>query len=480
MTMEDDPSVSLWTILLNLGSALAEEQLWALAESAAEALHTRGNDLGLPSKDDIATFVLTPYSLHVLASGAINLTDDVAPADLRDKCLADEVKEDMALEADALKTHVYGLGATLFMAADYGLSDQEEPELSSDMEALISAMTDDEVVDRASVDEVLQDIRQMSTAHGRTATHILQQLYQLAQRASQVPGDASEIPAAMDPPPSSDTTGSGDIHASLMQEIRGNGSTRLRDAQQRILDGPDPYVTPREQLLEDIRRSSRATLQSLPSYEALPVPADATSDESAPTRRTVNGRAILPLRLSTESAEDDLSDLLGDWDPAAQVQLAFAAEAAVDDAARFLDDVQDEANSGNGSEEGRGRASKSGADSTPPSSMQQRAVLQVDEPEPLSEPQKPTFVGFGDFEHINKMLFKAELDELQDTDPKAYAAINANKLCAVCLKQRFTFFIRARFCEMCQRPVCGQCCSQVPLPQHIPISSPAMRRKLPV
>ena len=52
------------------------------------------------------------------------------------------------------KAHVFALGATLFKAADFLLEEDEEPELSGDLEALLTAMLDEEPDDRVSLAEV--------------------------------------------------------------------------------------------------------------------------------------------------------------------------------------------------------------------------------------------------------------------------------------------------------------------------------------
>ena len=116
-----------------------------------------------------------------------------SPAGVRLKALPRSITEVPCWSRPVVReqAHVFGLGATLFIAADFSLAEDEEPSLSAglprlwrkpnpcfahrvafpasgvggghvrgrrwlDMEALISAMTDEEVEDRALFAEILQ------------------------------------------------------------------------------------------------------------------------------------------------------------------------------------------------------------------------------------------------------------------------------------------------------------------------------------
>eukprot|EP00045_Choanoeca_perplexa_P007574 m.69440 g.69440 ORF g.69440 m.69440 type:complete len:515 (-) comp14126_c0_seq1:765-2309(-) len=444
-------TLSLEQVLESLHCPLSEEQLWALADVSSRAVKREYEryDFTHPSLKNEQSLVLSVRTLCLTSDGDVQIVPRSSSDSEHDlQYSPEEVK--LGLEdVDAQRVLVFGLGATLFISADYAMAEDEEPLLSGDMEALIGAMTDEDAEDRASFDDVLTDTTQRVENNVQAYKTCLQQLYQAAASVAKAAAMATETPSSTSSStvPPTQYSVDNDVHHQLMDAIKQSSSASLQAAASRQLTGPAPYVTPHEQLLGEIRRASQADLASVQS---------ASSDTSslkdlADVRIGEGGKAVLPLMLNLDEEDDDLSDLLGDWDPAKQVQLAFAAEAAA---------ASQDAS-----------PSKPDRDKTPSPSCEATPTVdstpvKATSGQPLPMPTTP-FVGFDEFKHINESLFKAELDELECSDPKKVQAIKADKLCAVCLKAKFGVFFRSKHCAMCNRPICSNCGQTTPLPSHM-------------
>lgn len=62
--------------------------------------------------------------------------------------------------------------------------------------------------------------------------------------------------------------------------------------------------------------------------------------------------------------------------------------------------------------------------------------------------------------HIRSVITKAELESL-DVGAQIKENVEKRKICFLCLRTRFTFFVWGAQCKLCDRTVCSKCCSKV-------------------
>lgn len=62
--------------------------------------------------------------------------------------------------------------------------------------------------------------------------------------------------------------------------------------------------------------------------------------------------------------------------------------------------------------------------------------------------------------HIRSVITKAELESL-DVGVQIKENVEKRKICFLCLRTRFTFFVWGVQCKLCDRTVCSKCCSKV-------------------
>lgn len=62
--------------------------------------------------------------------------------------------------------------------------------------------------------------------------------------------------------------------------------------------------------------------------------------------------------------------------------------------------------------------------------------------------------------HIRSVITKAELESL-DVGVQIKESVEKRKICFLCLRTRFTFFVWGVQCKLCDRTVCSKCCSKV-------------------
>lgn len=65
--------------------------------------------------------------------------------------------------------------------------------------------------------------------------------------------------------------------------------------------------------------------------------------------------------------------------------------------------------------------------------------------------------------HIRSVMTKAELESLP-VEIKIKEDVEKRKLCFLCLRTRFTFFLRGVSCKLCKRSVCTKCYSKMRIP----------------
>lgn len=223
-----------------------------------------------------------------------------------------------------------------------------------------------------------------------------------------------------------------DLHANLMEALR--SPVRLKDVGERKLTGPLREATPHERLMEQIKNGSplRPTPSPQPprdSSSSLSLAADAASAPGAPTPSTAehagdvvvvgaNGKSQKKLSVNLSA----MSDILGGWDPATQVQMAFATEAAASPTKKSPGDGRRDAVF---AEQGAPPAVPSG-DKGPtsggPSVPRKTPVKLSPQKEPDPAPP-PAFMNFEELRHIRSVSAFVEMEDLLDDNPKLVGAL---------------------------------------------------------
>ncbi|XP_078669313.1 kinase non-catalytic C-lobe domain-containing protein 1-like isoform X3 [Branchiostoma floridae x Branchiostoma belcheri] len=134
--------LSLQSILTRVGSCLQEREVWALCREAMISL-----------EKDSTTFpsYLSLDTIAVEESGKIAFQQ--GQGEMESLYLAPEMQKGSLPTEQAC---VFGVAASLWSAADWGLPANQEPALSDQLEGLLVSMTQDKPGDRPSIREVLQ------------------------------------------------------------------------------------------------------------------------------------------------------------------------------------------------------------------------------------------------------------------------------------------------------------------------------------
>eukprot|EP01137_Pigoraptor_chileana_P029751 Opistho-2@15339 len=167
--------------VLSLGESFSGE----LEREAITFVHTGEGEADDGRKPSAYTaeklpVILTLDTVFLDYNGLVSFNDSILQTDemvsLNEHFMAPEkIKANAALKSgkfadapDALdteKVHVYSLGATLWRAADFTLSEDEEPCISDQLEELIAKMVEDDPTERYGLRRVLAECLQ----HGLTA-----------------------------------------------------------------------------------------------------------------------------------------------------------------------------------------------------------------------------------------------------------------------------------------------------------------------
>ncbi|XP_035671726.1 kinase non-catalytic C-lobe domain-containing protein 1-like isoform X2 [Branchiostoma floridae] len=134
--------LSLQSILTRVGSCLQEREVWALCRESMISLEK--DNTAFPS-------YLSLDTIAVEESGKIAFQQ--GEGEMETLYLAPEMQKGSPPTEQAC---VFGVAASLWSAADWGLPANQEPALSDQLEGLLVSMTQDKPGDRPSIREVLQ------------------------------------------------------------------------------------------------------------------------------------------------------------------------------------------------------------------------------------------------------------------------------------------------------------------------------------
>lgn len=143
---------SLIEILHVRGMPLAERELWAVCRTCALELINMTNQCFKVGTKQL--LLVTPASVMFSENGSVN----VNPVDTNFDNISDYIAPELTIGALAgtikASALVFSLAVTLFLAADFHLTEDEEPAISEDMELLLSTMTDEVAANRVDLQTV--------------------------------------------------------------------------------------------------------------------------------------------------------------------------------------------------------------------------------------------------------------------------------------------------------------------------------------
>ncbi|XP_077992476.1 kinase non-catalytic C-lobe domain-containing protein 1-like isoform X1 [Glandiceps talaboti] len=183
---ETDNAKSVKRILELRNRPLVEEELWAVCRECVEALSkSRGV---LPS-------YISLTSTLIKENGSISYKSISADTSLESMYLAPELQDQGILNE---KTCLFGVGATLWSAADWRLTPTQQPDISEDLETLFVNMTQDHADDRQDLEDVTMACDQHEEETGAQSTEICQQLWKEAHHF-EVKGQTSDMTNLSEP-----------------------------------------------------------------------------------------------------------------------------------------------------------------------------------------------------------------------------------------------------------------------------------------
>eukprot|EP00127_Corallochytrium_limacisporum_P003104 Clim_evm33s146 gene=Clim_evmTU33s146 len=134
-------SLTLKEILSTMETPLTESEAWELLARLVEAT----------LKAEGTQYPLTTDNIFITGDQVILGCHIADPGENLDLFLPPEAEEHSGYTATAI---VYTLGAIIWQACDYSLNDDEAPDMSDDLEELLTRMTYDDPTKRCSLNEV--------------------------------------------------------------------------------------------------------------------------------------------------------------------------------------------------------------------------------------------------------------------------------------------------------------------------------------
>eukprot|EP00039_Didymoeca_costata_P005054 m.78066 g.78066 ORF g.78066 m.78066 type:complete len:544 (+) comp12654_c0_seq5:101-1732(+) len=521
--MEEDGGLSLLQILQTRESPLQEKELWALCHFSAASLHQE-MQREMDSVDtncnpqDAPCALVCPSSLTINKYGKVKFIpcfdaknfSEFLPPDTRLT-----VKEIYNVSAD--KVHTYALAATLYFAADFGLSEEEEPGITEDLEIVMSSMADESEEERLTlqfvIDLTLDGLTvSIGTQNPLAGTEILKDLYEtsqkilLAKKAKDTTRGGKnlltpnvsvgralldelqrgvtlkKVPQEIQQQTAVTSLSTWDM---LMMEVKKppplKNSTERSYANSfdkhipRIAPNPS-YVTPHDALLRDIiafpSNKELRHVQVAPRSEhnvhnskmATPNrnfevskkderPSEEGPDSSKDTEFKHSSQVGGRVQLAPPAS---ITVMLESWDPTQQVHLGFAAANIEQDYPVSTSTPAAK----NGGKLVLEIPEFSELNSNLEDPIQADGTLQQLQEKSKSANQE--MLSLEDFKHIRKSFVKAEIEDLRDANQDIGDAVASRKRCRGCRKL-FGIFLRRHVCCMCELATCSNC-----LPKHCP------------
>ena len=137
------PKITVQSVLEALDSSLTEKELWSFCEQAMVALK---------AMKVVALKHLSPSTVYIRKDGLVSFSDTNFSIDTTYS--APELSTEG--QKPIVKSLIFSLAVTMWSAADFNMTDDQAPCLSTAFENLLVKMSQDEVSERADVDEVLE------------------------------------------------------------------------------------------------------------------------------------------------------------------------------------------------------------------------------------------------------------------------------------------------------------------------------------
>ncbi|XP_013396442.1 tyrosine-protein phosphatase non-receptor type 13 [Lingula anatina] len=176
-----DVHVALSEALEVQGGPLREPQIWAVLCQTAEAIQ----DLfikDLVHDGHMPRYLITPDTLLFCHNGRIKFGKTSFRDSRNERYIPPELFTNPAMTEEVVdKMFVFSLGITLYAAGDYGLSPEEDINLSQTLDSLISSMCEENPTDRIALVHILETCSNHAgrfTA-GYSYSHYVSHLYKL-------------------------------------------------------------------------------------------------------------------------------------------------------------------------------------------------------------------------------------------------------------------------------------------------------------
>lgn len=137
------PKITLHNILEALDSCLTEKELWSICEQAL---------ICLKSQKNLKLSYLSPSTLYLRKDGLVSFAESNKSLDTT-YCAPELFNEG---QKPSIKSLIFSLAVTMWSGADFKMTEDQAPCLSSDFENLLLKMSLDELLERIEVNDALK------------------------------------------------------------------------------------------------------------------------------------------------------------------------------------------------------------------------------------------------------------------------------------------------------------------------------------
>ena len=235
------PKITIQNILESLDSSLTEKELWSFCEQSMIALKTVKNFAKIK--------FLSPTRVYVRKDGLISFSDSSHLIDTTYS--APELSSNN--QNSSLKSLIFSVAVTMWSAADFNMTDDQAPCLSSEFENLLVKMSQDDPSDRACIDDVLKTCAEHHSNTNCNSLQVCASLY--AETCDIKKGKKRQIKSVSfsDLFVKEAARTRSDFQTNVVPQLN-TFSFKLKSASERQLSPkPKESKTPFEKLLEEIR-----------------------------------------------------------------------------------------------------------------------------------------------------------------------------------------------------------------------------------
>ena len=235
------PKITVQNVLESLDSSLTEKELWSFCEQSMLALKT---------KKAFKIKFLSPTTVYIRKDGLVSFSDSNLLIDTTYSApeLSDEDK------TTSLKSLIFSLAVTMWTAADFNMTEDQAPCLSTEFENLLIKMSQDKLSERADIDDVLKTCAEHHSSTNCNSLQVCSSLY--AETSDMKKGKKRQIKSVSFSELFSKeiTKTRSEFQTSVVPQIN-TFSFKLKAAAERQLSPkPKDHKTPYEQLLDEIKR----------------------------------------------------------------------------------------------------------------------------------------------------------------------------------------------------------------------------------